>query len=381
MDVFDGIEIAGLTLPNRFVRSATWEGMAAEDGAVTPELTRLMKDLAEGGTGLLITSHAYVRKDGQAGPRQMAIDDDVLLPGLRGMCDAVHGAGAKIFAQLAHAGVNANSTLSGREPLGPTEMQNALGTKAREMTEEDIALLAESFADAARRAVRAGFDGVQIHAAHAYCLGEFLSPFYNRRTDSYGGSVENRARALIEIYRAVRKVTGGGYPITAKINSEDFIDGGLTPSMMAETALVMEGEGFDAAEVSGGGGPIARYSSHRLRSQEPDGEVYYQDAARLYKTRVKRMPLMLVGGIRSLETARKIVREGLADMIALSRPLICEPGLVGRWALGDTRRSACVSCERCIKTAVEGSGLACAMSEGADNTAQGAAGCKRRSCS
>ncbi|MDR1875235.1 MAG: NADH:flavin oxidoreductase [Synergistaceae bacterium] len=370
MDVFDGIEIAGTALPNRFVRSATWEGMATEEGAVTPELTQLMKALAEGGTGLLITSHAYVRKDGQASLRQVAIDDDVLLPGLRGMCDAAHGAGTKIFAQLAHAGVNANSALSGREPLGPTETQNALGTKVREMTEEDIALLTESFADAARRAVKAGFDGVQIHAAHAYCLGEFLSPFYNRRTDVYGGSVENRARALIEVYRAVRKVTGSGYPVVAKINSEDFIDGGLTPSMMVETALIMESEGFDAVEVSGGGGPIARYSSHRLRSQAPDGEVYYRDAARLYRTRVKKMPLMLVGGIRSLETAREIVREGLADMIAISRPLICEPDLVRRWASGNTRRSPCVSCERCLEMAAEGRGLRCALNEGADSAAK-----------
>jgi 2,4-dienoyl-CoA reductase-like NADH-dependent reductase (Old Yellow Enzyme family) len=167
----------------------------------------------------------------------------------------------------------------------------------------------------------------------------------------------------------VRKAVGDGYPVVAKINSEDFIDGGFSPSMMIETALIMESEGFDAVEISGGGGPAARYSFARLGSQAPDGEVYYRDAARLYKTRVKKMPLMLVGGIRSLETAREIVREGQADMISLCRPLICEPGLVKRWASGNTDRSACISCQTCLKKAVEGKGLSCALNAGANGGA------------
>ncbi|MDR1979967.1 MAG: NADH:flavin oxidoreductase [Synergistaceae bacterium] len=355
MDVFDGIVVGGATVKNRFVRSATWEGMATAEGAVTPELTRLMKTLAEGGTGLLFTSHAYVRKDGQASLRQLGIYDDALLPGLREMCDATHKARGLIFAQLAHGGANANRALSGLEPVGPETM-----------SEEDIAALTRDFAKAAARAVKAGFDGVQIHAAHAYCLGEFLSPYYNQRTDRYGGSVENRARALVEVYRAVREAVseakGSGYPVTAKINSEDFIDGGLTPPMMAETSAIMESEGLDAMEASGGGGPAARYSSHRPGDpQTPDEEAYYKDAARLYKARVKKMPLMLVGGIRSLETSRRILREGLADMIALSRPLIREPHLMKRWAQGDHRRAACVSCEGCGAAAAAGNGLRCVL--------------------
>ena len=362
MDVFDGIVINGLRIKNRFVRSATWEGMTTNEGAVTPELTRLIKALAEGGTGLLISSHAYVRKDGQGTPKQLSIDDDAMIPGLRGMCDAAHEAGVPIFGQLAHGGASANESLSGFQPMAPTEIENARGVKAREMTEEDIAIWVESFAIAARRAVSAGFDGVQIHAAHAYGLGQFLSPYYNRRTDRYGGTIENRARAFVEVYRAVRDVVGKNYPVAAKINSEDFIDGGLTPSMMVETSIIMESEGLDAMEMSGGGGPVARYlSTRRGDPKTPDEEVYYKEAARLYKESVKKMPLMLVGGIRSLEVARQLLRDGLADMISFARPLIREPGLVNRWASGDIDRAACVSCDGCRKPASSGEGLRCVL--------------------
>jgi len=360
MDVFDGIVLNGLTIKNRFVRSATWEGMATKEGAVTLYLTRLMKTLAEGGTGLLISSHAYVQKEGQASFKQLGIYDNAMISGLREMCDAVHGSGAAIFAQLAHGGVNANESLSGLQPMGPTEMNNARDEKAREMTEEDIALWVEGFANAACRAVSAGFDGVQIHAAHSYGLGQFLSPYYNKRTDGYGGTLENRARALIEVYRTVRSVVGKKYPVTAKINSEDFIDGGLTPAMMVETAVIMESEGLDAVEMSGGGGPVARcLSSRTYDPQTPDEEVYYREAARLYKERVKKMPLMLVGGIRSLETARQLLSDGLADMVSLSRPLIREPDLVKLWASGYTKRAACISCDECRKSALSGEGLQC----------------------
>jgi 2,4-dienoyl-CoA reductase-like NADH-dependent reductase (Old Yellow Enzyme family) len=362
MDVFDSITIGTVTIKNRFARSATWEGMATPEGAVTPELTRLMKTLAEGGTGLLFSSHAYVRRDGQVSLKQLGIYDDMLLPGLKEMCDATHSTGALIFAQLAHGGANANRALSGLDSVAPSDVKNANGERPLVMSEEDIAVLAQDFAKAAFRAVKAGFDGVQIHAAHAYCLGEFLSPYYNKRTDRYGGSVENRARALVEVYRSVRDTVGKGYPVTVKINSEDFIKGGLTPSMMVETSALMEDEGLDAMEMSGGGGPVARYSSHRPGDLKTlDEEGYYKDAARLYKSRVKKMPLILVGGIRSLETSRRILRDGLADMISLSRPLIREPNLVKRWGAGDERRATCVSCEGCSAAAASGKGLHCVL--------------------
>jgi 2,4-dienoyl-CoA reductase-like NADH-dependent reductase (Old Yellow Enzyme family) len=364
MDVFDGIAVNALKLKNRFVRSATWEGMATEKGGVTPPLTLLMKNLAEGGAGLLISSHMYVREDGQASPRQLGIHDDSMIAGLRGMCDAVHEAGTTVFAQLAHGGANGSASLTGRPLLAPSETENGRDEKAGAMTEAEIAALVGSFADAARRAVEAGFDGVQVHAAHAYCLGQFLSPYYNSRTDRYGGSIENRARALVEVCRAVRGAVGKNFPVTVKINSEDFIDGGFTPPMMAETSAIMESEGLDAMEMSGGGNAAspARYFSSRVGDPKThDEEVYYRDAARLYKERVKKMPLLLVGGIRSIEVARQLLSDGLADMISLCRPLIREPGLVKRWASGDVRRAACVSCDGCRKPALSGEGVRCVL--------------------
>lgn len=362
MKVFEEISIGPVKIGNRFVRSATWEGLASPDGAVTPRLLAFIDRLVQGGTGLLIASHAYVQKEGQAGPWQLGFYNDALMPGLRDMCDTVHKKNGVIFAQLAHAGANANAALSGLEPIAPTATENPRGEKSRTMTEEDIERLIGDFASAAGRAVEAGFDGLQIHAGHEYCLSQFLSPFYNKRTDGYGGSVEKRARLLVEIYRAVRKAVGDDYPVTAKVNAEDFIDGGLTREMMLETAAIMESEGFDAMEMSGGGGARARYRSSRtFDPSSPAEEAYYREAAALYKSRIKTMPLMLVGGIRSLETAERLVSEGTADMISLCRPLIREPGLIRRWASGDPGRAACISCDGCRKPAGAGNGLRCIL--------------------
>lgn len=362
MDVFDGIAIGKVSLKNRFARSATWEGMAASDGAVTPRLLEFTRPLAKGGLGLLISSLASVSKAGVGINGQLGAYDDALIPGLREMCDLVHSNGGVIFLQTAHAGARANPALTGVEPAGPSGFFDvSSGTKVREMTKEDIAALVDDFARASRRAVQAGFDGVQLHAAHGYALSQFLSPFYNKRTDGYGGSVEKRARILIDVYRAVRGEIGAGRPVTAKINSEDFLDGGLSKEMMAETALIMESEGLDAIELSGGGGPLAKYRSSRVFDPKtPAEEGYYLDAARMYKDRVK-IPLMLVGGIRSLEASRRILSDGLADVISLSRPLIREPGLVKRWSSGDAERAKCVSCDGCRKTAASGEGLRCVL--------------------
>lgn len=361
MDVFDGIALGNVSLKNRFARSATWEGMATEEGAMTQRLVRLMDHLAEGETGLLIASHAYVQKAGQASPWQLGIHDDALVGGLKEMCDTVHRSGGKIFAQLAHAGANANQSLSGLRPLAPGETENVRGERSKAMTDTDIAAFLDAFGKAARRALAAGFDGIQIHAAHGYGLSQFLSPFYNKRADRYGGNVENRARLLLEVYAVVREIVGADVPVIAKLNADDFLDGGFTPSAMVETAVMMEDAGFDAIELSGGGGAKARFiSSRAFDPKTPEEEGYYREAARLYKSRVK-TPLILVGGIRSLEGARHFLEEGLADMIALCRPLIREPHLVKRWREGDRSRARCVSCEGCRKPAASGEGLRCVL--------------------
>lgn len=361
MGVFDKGFIGGLSIKNRFVRSATWEGMASEEGEVTPSLVELMRRVAEGGAGLIIASHSYVQKVGQAGLGQVGIHKDEMIPGLAKMTTAVHQAGGTVFAQLAHAGTHAAYRLSGLQSLAPTAMFHERGGQSVEMTKGQIDEMIDAFGTAARRAKEAGFDGVQIHAAHGYCLSQFLSPWYNRRNDEYNGSVENRAKPLVRAYLAVREAVGAEMPVAVKINAEDFIaEGGFTQEMMLQTAQILQREGLDAVEMSGASiTDKSSFSSDRLIDPKtPEDEGYYLDAARRYKA-VLEIPLILVGGIRSLEASQKIIVGKTADFIAFSRPLVCEPDLIRRWQGGDTRRSFCISCSKCRGPINAGEGIRC----------------------
>lgn len=349
-----------MTLPNRFVRSATWEAMAGEEGSCTPKLIDTVVELARGGVGMIISGHAYISPEGQAGLRQMGVHDDKLLPGLTQMAHAVHEAGGRIAMQLAHAGAHASTGLTGQEAVGPSVKETSKGPLCREMTLSEISGLVRAFAQGAARAQKAGFDGVQIHAAHGYCLSEFLSPFYNKREDEYGGNLENRARIVLDVLHAVRKTVGQDYPVMIKMNSEDFVEGGLTAPDMIETAGLLQEAGIDAIEMSGGTGFFSgKYTPVRPgRLDSPEKEVFYRETAKQYKQNIK-VPLILVGGIRSYETAENLVTEGTADYISLSRPLIREPHLINRWKSGDRTPSACLSDNLCFKPASEGKGIYC----------------------
>ncbi len=345
--LFETTTIKSLQLDNRFVRSATWMGMAGDDGTCTPKLIDAMVRLAQGGVGLIMTGHAYVLKRGQAGPCQMGSHEDYLLPGLGEMTEAVHEAGGKIALQIAHGGILANSELSGKEPLGPSTLQTENGPVGRAMTAGEIQVTVEAFAAAAFRAVQSGFDGVQIHAAHGYLLSQFLSPVFNKRTDEYGGSVENRARMLLQVVRAVQGVVGDTYPIFVKMNSEDLWDGGLSREEMVDVCAMLQQAGIDAIELSGGTALAVRTGQIEL-SFIPvrKSAVYYREAAEQYKARID-LPLMLVGGIRSFETAEGLVDGGIADCVSLCRPLVREPDLVTRWKSGDRRKADCISDNLC----------------------------------
>ena len=362
VSLFDTMTINGMTLANRFVRSATWEGMANDDFTVGQRLTDLMVALAERGVGLIITSLASVTKDGLVVPWMIGIYDDDHIAGLTQMTEAVHDVGGKIMIQLAHGGVQGSPVLTGEQLLGPSAMPTFFageGGTCRAMTTEDIDRVVEAFGDAGRRAKQAGFDGIQLHGAHGYLLSQFLSPFFNKRSDAYGGDLENRARIVVDAYQNVRDAVGANYPVMIKLNSDDYLEGGMTIDEMLQVASWLETAGIDAIEMSGGttwaffsGNPNASY----VRIERTD--LYYRDAALRYKD-VIHVPLMLVGGIRSYEVAHQLVANGLADYIALSRPLIREPGLVNRWKSGDTQPSACVSDNACVPSASEGKGIQC----------------------
>ncbi|MDR2726917.1 MAG: NADH:flavin oxidoreductase, partial [Deltaproteobacteria bacterium] len=229
---------------------------------------------------------------------------------------------------------------------------------------------AAASAAAALRGKRAGFDAVQIHAAHTYLLGQFLSPFFNKRTDSYGGRLKNRARFPLGVVRAVRAAVGPDYPVLVKINSQDFLEPGLQVDESVEIGVMLQEAGVDCIEISGGSVlPGAAVPPMRRGVESGEDEVYYREAARVFRRHV-RIPLMLVGGIRRLDTAEGLLREGLADYIALSRPLICDPHLVRAWRLGSADASACVSDNACCGPRKEGLPFACPTFAGKTRSGQ-----------
>lgn len=363
--LFESTQISGMALANRFVRSATWEGMAAEDGSCTPELAGLMGTLAAGGVGLVITGHGYVREDGKAAPRQLGIYDDRFVEGLRGMAEAVHGRGGRIVLQLAHGGFYASERLTGRMPIAPTGWVEGLSkTPRKEMTADDIGEVAEDFGRAAGRAKKAGFDGVQIHAAHGYLLSQFLSPVFNRRSDAYGGDLRNRLRFILDVVEKVRGAVGRDCPVLIKLNSEDGLEGGFTPADFPEAVMRVRDAGADAVEVSGGTIASGRLSPSRTGIDAVEKEAYFRQAAAGARKKTG-MPVLLVGGIRSFELAERIVAEGSADYISMSRPFIREPALIRRWEAGDRRKAACISVNRCFGPAMKGEGLFCPVARDA----------------
>jgi 2,4-dienoyl-CoA reductase-like NADH-dependent reductase (Old Yellow Enzyme family) len=358
--LFETSQIKSMTLANRFARSATWEGMAADDGSCTPKLIELVKRLAEGGVGLIITGFAFVTREGRAAPWQMGAADDAYLAGLKEMSDAVHRAKGKIALQIAHGGCYSPIQLTGREALAPSTHEAGVIPACREMTVAEIGRVVAAFGESALLAKKAGFDGVQIHAAHGYLLSQFLSPFFNKRKDAYGGSIENRARIVIETLQSVRRAVGDEYPVLIKINSEDFVAGGLTVDEMLHVAAQLERGGIDAIEMSGGTVYASgAFSAIRTGAFDtPEKEVFYREAATRYKECIN-VPLMLVGGIRSFAVAEKLVSDGSADYISLSRPLIREPDLVNRWKSGDLRKATCISDNACFGPTLKGEGLHC----------------------
>jgi 2,4-dienoyl-CoA reductase-like NADH-dependent reductase (Old Yellow Enzyme family) len=356
--LFEETEINGLKLANRFVRSATWEGMATKEGAVTPRLMALISELAAGGVGLIISSHAYVRREGQAGIFQLGIYEDGLVKGLEAMTGAVHSRGGKIVAQLAHAGLFGSTRLSGEPPVAVSALEAYAQPPRKIMEEKDIEALVIAFRRAAGRAKDAGFDGIQLHAAHGYLLNQFLSPAFNKRKDGYGGTVEKRARAVLEILHAVKDRVGKDYPVLIKMNCEDFLEGGLTLQDSIKIASLLQEGGLDAVELSGGTFLSGKLGPSRGGIKSEEREAYFKEAAKSFREKLE-IPLILVGGIRSFQVAEGLVNEGYADYISMSRPLIREPGLVKRWASGDRTRAECLSDNQCFGPGMAGEGVYC----------------------
>ncbi len=372
--LFEPGTIGHMTLKNRIVRSAFLENMATPDGLPTDDSLRLYERLARGGVGLIITGMAYVSPMGKGQPLQHGAHTDAMIPAWRKITDSVHQLGGKIAMQIVHCGRQTNpKALEGQRSGAPSSVPNLYYlTRPRPLTGDEIRHTISDFGDAAGRVKAAGFDAVQIHAAHGYLISGFLSPLTNRRRDEWGGDPDRRFRFLAEVYRAVRQAVGQDFPILCKLNANDYVWNGLTPRESFPAARRLADMGLDALEISGGifetmlrtcrgsmpmdiialdRNPIVRQcllTVFRLQKMFiPFKEAYFQSYARQLKPSLT-IPLILVGGIRTPDTAASILKTGAADFISMARPLVREPGLPNKWLSGGRDAAQCDSCNRCM---------------------------------
>ena len=356
--LFDTTRLNGLLLKNRCIRSATWEGMANASGHMTKAAFETYGKLARGGVGLIITGLATITRPL---PHRFSICDDSFIDEYERLASLVHKEGTGLLVQVGHLGssnrVGDDVQLNWGPSAIPSRNRNII---PKEMDKDDIHALIRSFVAASKRAKRAGVDGVQLHVAHGTLLSKYLSPYYNRRTDEYGGGPHNRARIVYETYEAVRECVGDNCIVSAKINCEDFFEGGLVLDDSIQICQQLAERGMDVIEISGGHlpGPGEKNKIIRTGVGDCEPESYFR-----YQTdciaRAARTPVILVGGNRSIETVEDILATSPIEYISFSRPLIREPGLINRWQTGDRTPAKCIYCNRCHDHLLEGQILAC----------------------
>lgn len=364
--LFESISIKNMALKNRFVRSATYDGFA-NNGHVTDQQIKLFSELADGGVGLIISGIAYVHPTGQVSLFQNSIAGDEFVDGYRKLIKAVHDRGAKIAIQLFHAGRDAillekfNNHPLKHTPLAPSLIEDDPYHKGehRAMTESEIWEIIQAFGDGALRAKEAGFDAVQLHAAHAYLLMQFLSPFTNHREDQWGGDLENRLRFHREIYKKIREKVGEDYPILIKLGVQDGFSGGFEFSEGKQAAKLLADIGFDALEISQGlRGNSFEETEWRPRINSSDKEAYFGKWTQEIKDETD-VPIMMVGGLRSLSLMEEKIQNKEADFISLCRPLLSEPGLINDFKANKKNEARCVSCNKCLIEISQGKPVYC----------------------
>ncbi|WPD23522.1 MAG: NADH:flavin oxidoreductase [Candidatus Electrothrix scaldis] len=357
--LFEETIINGMRLRNRMVRSATWEGMCEQNGCPTEKLTEFYRQLALGGVGLIVTGYTFVDPSGKQLPGKMGIHTDEFAGAYTKMIHAVHDAGGKIVVQLVHAGGQTDSANAGCQPLAPSAVKvDQFPEIPAELTTEEISMLIDAFGKGAQRAKDWGFDGVQLHGAHGYLINQFLSPLTNRRTDEYGGTIENRCRFALDVFRKVRETVGNDFPVLIKLNGSDNLEGGLSEDDAIYVAQQLSELGIDAIEVSAGTPASGDESAVRTKINKPEKEAYNLKPAVRIKNSVS-CPVMVVGGIRSYEVAEKTVTEQGMDYISMARPLIREPDLANRWQGGDRSPAQCISCNGCFMPGIKEGGIYC----------------------
>ncbi|MFO7748501.1 MAG: NADH:flavin oxidoreductase [Desulfobacteraceae bacterium] len=386
--LFTPQRVGHVDIKNRFVRSATYEGMADPDGQVTDTLIKRYRQLAQGEVGLIIPGFMYVHPLGRAYNAPMGIHSDEMIDGLTRLVKAVHEFDSKIFFQINHAGQQTSPNDIGQTPLAPSSsVRDPINFfKPRQMDESEITDAVKAFADAAERAVKAGADGVQVHCAHGFLINQFLSPFFNRRQDKWGGSSENRFRFLKQVIEAIKEKVPDEFCITVKLNTHDFTPKpGITPELAVEYAGMLKDLGVDMIEVSCGSStfsymnmcrgdvpvkelvqsmplwkkPVAWFMIHSLKGRYDLDEGYNTAAARSIRPVTGGIPIALVGGMRTLEKMSQAVRGGDAEFISMSRPFIREPFIVKKFRENKRDQVACVSCNRCLAAISNGFPVRC----------------------
>jgi 2,4-dienoyl-CoA reductase-like NADH-dependent reductase (Old Yellow Enzyme family) len=388
--VFAPFTLGQLALRNRVIKTATYEGMVV-DGLPSASLVRHHVELARGGVGMTTVAYCAVSPDGRTFENQMVMDARTV-PHLRVLTDAVHREGARVMLQLGHAGgFSKNAALRGRRgPLGPSFGLNPYGVMKGipftfAMTASDIATVVDDFVRSAVLAREAGFDAVELHAGHGYLLSQFASPHRNRRTDEYGGTREKRMRFACEVVRRVREALAPDTAVFVKMNLDDGVSGGMHADDAVEHARMLESAGADALVLSGG--LVSHSAFYLLRGERPLAQMVEVETNRLQKLAVAtfgrllvrqvpftpmfffddalrvraavRLPLVLLGGITSLEHMERAMAAGF-ELIALGRPLIHDVDFVTKLERGELTASGCTPCNRCITEMDRPGGVCCA---------------------
>ena len=375
--VFGPARLGPLTLKNRIIKSATFEG-ASPKGVVTDDLIAFHERVARGGAAMTTVAYLAVSPEGRT-DRHCVLLGEGSLPGLARLTATVHDAGALASAQIGHAGPVANSKSNGAPALSPTRRFGASGSLTRAASGADIERITEDYRRGARTAVEAGFDAIEVHLGHNYLLSSFLSPKLNRRSDAWGGTLEARARFPRQVVAAVRDGAGPQVAVTAKLNMSDGVPGGFDLPESVEVASMLAADGhLDALELTGGSSlsnpmylfrgdaPRAEFAATlpqplrlgfrvvgtRFLKAYPFEEAYFRPEARRFLGAVD-LPLILLGGINRLDTVESALAEGFA-FVAMARALLREPDLVARWERGDRDGGRCIHCNRCMPSIYTG---------------------------
>lgn len=314
----DPLTIKNVKIRNRIVMPPMANDLSDETGAVTDRHLDHYRARAEAGVGLIIVEHAYITPKGKMTVPQLGIHDDALVPGLTRLAEAIRSGGAASAIQLTHAGANTSPDIIGCQPVGPADVAvPGRDVEPRPLTSPEIAELIGQYRDAARRAAAAGFDAIEIHGAHGFLLSEFLSPYTNRRTDEYGGTLENRLRFPLEVITAVREEVGPDFLLAYRFGATDFLQEGLTLEEALEAAPRLVAAGIDLLDVSGG---LCGSRPGKLSGMQG----FFVPLAESVKSVVD-VPVIAVGGIKEAAYADSVITAEKADLVAVGRELLKNP--------------------------------------------------------